>query len=208
MATDGATFWDKAARKYAASPIGNQAAYEETMTRTRAYLGTDKKVLEIGCGTGSTALLLAPDVGHITATDYAAEMIAIGKEKAAAAGTQNITFIQAEITDPQFAPASFDVVMGFNLLHLLEDPAKAIKRAHELLTPGGYFISKTVCLAKKKFLFALPVSVMRLFGKAPYLNFLGTDQIEDMITGAGFEIVETADLPPTMPSHFVVARKV
>ncbi|MEN8723807.1 MAG: class I SAM-dependent methyltransferase [Alphaproteobacteria bacterium] len=202
-----ASFWDKTARKYAASPIGNQAAYEETMSRTRTYLGADKTVLEIGCGTGSTAILLAPDAGQITATDYAAEMIAIGTEKAATAAIDNISFIQAEITDPQFTPGSFDVVMGFNLLHLMEDPTVAINRAHALLTPGGCFISKSVCLKKKKWLFALPISVMRLLGKAPYLNFLGVEQLEQMITDAGFEIVETADLPPTMPSHFVVARK-
>ena len=54
------TFWDSAADKYARKPIGNEAAYAQTLDRTRAYLSSDQHVLEIGCGTGTTALKLAP----------------------------------------------------------------------------------------------------------------------------------------------------
>jgi len=59
--THAAAFWDKRAKKYASSPIKNKQAYTETMDRTKAHLSIDDKVLEIGCGTGSTTLLLAGD---------------------------------------------------------------------------------------------------------------------------------------------------
>ena len=53
-----AKFWDKAAAKYAKSPIEDIEAYNYTIGRTRSYLSPTDRVLEVGCGTGSTALLL------------------------------------------------------------------------------------------------------------------------------------------------------
>jgi len=63
-----ASFWDKTAKKYAAQPIGNMDAYTETLVRTRTYLHPDHKVLELGCGTGTTALRLADAVADYTAS--------------------------------------------------------------------------------------------------------------------------------------------
>ena len=70
-------FWNKTAEKYAATPIKDMASYEETLTRTRGYLGPEDNVLELGCGTGTTALKLAPSVAHLTGSDISEGMIAI-----------------------------------------------------------------------------------------------------------------------------------
>ena len=78
-----ARFWDRTSRKYAASAILDRAGYERTLDRTRALLGSGERVLELGCGTGTTALLLADDVQHYLATDISAGMIAIANEKRA-----------------------------------------------------------------------------------------------------------------------------
>jgi predicted TPR repeat methyltransferase len=75
-----ARFWDRTARRYAADPIEDQDGYVPTVDRTRHYLlGTDT-VLELGCGTGTTALQLAAHVSRIVATDLSSEMIAIARE--------------------------------------------------------------------------------------------------------------------------------
>ena len=66
---DATLFWDRIAPKYAKSPVRDQQAYEATLARTRSYLGAEDKVLELGCGTGSTALILADAVAEYTATD-------------------------------------------------------------------------------------------------------------------------------------------
>lgn len=88
-------FWDGIARKYAARPIKNMPAYERTLERAQSYLAAGDHALEVGCGTGTTALKLAPHVRHITATDVSAEMIAIAREKAGR--TANVTFRQAAL---------------------------------------------------------------------------------------------------------------
>jgi SAM-dependent methyltransferase len=79
-----ARFWDRSSRKYAIGAIADQAGYERTLDRTRALLGPGDKVLELGRGTGTTALRLAGDVQNYLATDISAGMIAIANEKHAA----------------------------------------------------------------------------------------------------------------------------
>lgn len=74
-------FWDKTAPKYALSPIKDMESYRTTMERTKAHLGLGDEVLEVGCGTGSTALLLAPNVKSLTASDFSDGMIKIATDK-------------------------------------------------------------------------------------------------------------------------------
>ncbi|SLN61949.1 putative methyltransferase YcgJ [Roseovarius litorisediminis] len=205
--TADATFWDRIAVKYAARPIKDMTAYEKTMARTRAWLGAQDNVLELGCGSGSTALLLAPDLGKITATDISGGMIAIGKEKAAAQGASNIEFMQATTHDPRLLPESYDTVLAFNLLHLIEDLDQSLSRVHTLLRPGGLFISKTVCLGNALHFKAM-VWVMQKFGRAPFVRFMDVPELEAALGSKGFEIVETGNYPAKPISRFIVARKI
>ena len=65
-----ARFWDRTSRKYAMGAIADQAGYERTLDRTHALLGSGDRVLELGCGTGTTALRLARDVQDYLAAIY------------------------------------------------------------------------------------------------------------------------------------------
>jgi len=49
-------FWNKCARKYSKEKIKDEEGYRKTLEDTQKYLGQEKIVLEIGCGTGTTAL--------------------------------------------------------------------------------------------------------------------------------------------------------
>lgn len=185
-----ARFWDRAARKYAADPISDMEGYERTLERTRHYLKSDDTVLEVGCGTGTTALRLAPSVAHIVGTDISGEMIAIAREKAETEAVSNASF---EVGTPEAAPwpdASFDAVLGFNLLHLVSARPAAIAGIHRLLKPGGYFISKTPCLKEMNPVFRVVLPAMQMVGKAPYVAFLSAEDLEREMAEAGFEIIE------------------
>ncbi|MDZ4173268.1 MAG: class I SAM-dependent methyltransferase, partial [Hydrogenophaga sp.] len=79
-----AMFWDRIADKYAADPIEDIAGYEATLKRVQDFLSDDQDVLEIGCGTGTTALRLAPLTHRWLATDLSTNMISIARQKLAA----------------------------------------------------------------------------------------------------------------------------
>lgn len=191
-----ARLWDRIARKYAANPIRDAAGYERTLEHTRRYLKLSDAVLEIGAGTGTTALKLAPSVEHYLATDISSEMIVIGREKAEAEGCANITF---ELGAPDASPwpdATFDAALAFNVLHLLPARAEALAGVHRLLKPGGLFISKTPCLKDMSqplgLLVRALVPLMQAVGQAPYVAFFSSDELEQDIAAAGFDIVERA----------------
>lgn len=201
-------FWDRIARRYAAAPVANVDAYERTLGRTLSYLQPAHRVLEIGAGTSSTALRLAPAVADYTATDISAEMVQIGREKLAATPVPGLHIAQGTLPEAVARNQTYDAVLAFNTLHLMDDPATEAGRVRALLAPGGLFISKTACLGGL-FRAMMPVIwVMRLFGKAPPLRWFTPASLERAIRAAGFEIVEAATDPGTIPRRYIVARAV
>lgn len=190
--SDDARFWDGAARKYATDPIADMAGYERTLERTGQLLRGTDQVIELGCGTGTTALRLAPRVARLVATDVSGEMIAIAREKAIAQHCDNIEFEVAEAGQPPGADGAFDAVLAFNLLHLVVDRSAVLAQVRRLLKPGGLLISKTTCLSEMNPFIRLAVPVMQMVGKAPSAAFFTAAELEAEIAGAGFEIIERA----------------
>ena len=206
--TPSAKFWDKAAPKYATSAISDIEGYRATLAQTIAHLKPTHRVLEIGCGTASTALELAGHVAHVTATDISPAMIEIGHQNAAKAGVENITLTAHAADDPtSFESGPYDVVLALNLLHLLPNQAEVMARVHASLKPGGLFISKTACLGERWFFKPL-VGVMTLLGKAPYVTHQRVDALRRAIKQTGFEVVEELTQPGTPPRLYMIARRV
>lgn len=201
-------FWDKVAARYSKQPIKNIEAYEQTMDRTRAYLSEDSEVLEVGCGTGSTALLLSKYVNRITGTDISNEMVRIATDKLKDGAVDNVEFIQAEADSADLKDETFDAVLAYNLIHLLPNPIDAMRRVHKVLKPNGIFISKTVCLGDSTSLWRIPIFFMQLVRYAPFVNFFTSKEVEAIVKQSGFEIVEARSFVRSPSSWFIVARKV
>ncbi|WP_255612034.1 class I SAM-dependent methyltransferase [Ruegeria sp. SCSIO 43209] len=207
-----AAFWSRISRKYAADPIRNMEGYLNTLERTKSHLKAEDSVLEIGCGTGSTALLLAPHVNHITASDLAPGMIEIANEKRAKEGLENVTFKVAEVLEHDPVEGGYDAVLAHNLLHLLPDLDQALEHIAKLTKSGGVFISKTVCAPenggfKYAMISRLAIPIMQFFGKAPFVNFVSMSMLDRKIERAGFEILYTSDQASMLQSRYVVAQK-
>lgn len=202
-----AKFWDKHAVGYSKRPIKNMPAYEQTLTHTRRFLSKTDHVVELGCGTGSTALLLADNVAKITGTDISPKMIEIASGKVQDTQADVVQFKQSDACGSTLPKQEFDAVLAFNLLHLLEDLPGAIRGAYDLVKPGGVFISKTPCLGENNRFLKILVWAMRKVGYAPYVNFLSFEALDAAIRNAGFEILETGLYPVKFGSRFIVARK-
>jgi SAM-dependent methyltransferase len=209
-AASKARFWDRIAVKYAADPIADMAGYEATLRRVQGLLTADQDVLEIGCGTGTTALHLAPFTRRLLATDVSAGMIAIAREKLAAEPVPQLSFAVADADTPVSGPGEYDAVLAFNLLHLVTDLDRALELAMQALRPGGLLISKTACIAELNPLIRyLALPVMRAIGKAPHVLRFDADVLKSAIARQGMDIV-SVERHGTWGKDFrvfIVARK-
>lgn len=204
---DSVAFWDRVADKYAARPIEDMDAYERMIARVRDRLSPDDNVLEVGCGTGMTAVKLAPSVLQVTATDPSRNFLAIARDRALQSEVDNIRFARRAVED--LAPGQFDVVLAFNVLHLLPSAKDGARALAGQLRPGGYLISKTPCLAGglKGVGLRVAIEAMRAVGRAPKVRFLNAHRIEQAIAAAGLDIVEADWFTQGVPGRFVIARK-
>ena len=207
---DSKTFWDKMAPKYAESQMRSVDDYEHTLARTLSYLTPQMRVLEVGCGTGTTALRLAPHVKAFVGTDQYSEMICIERDKAADEHS-NLEFRVLGAAESAQLEEGFDVVMGFNLFHLVPDADAVLADIFKMLKPGGLMISKTPCLMDKafgwkRFLVAGMLPILKRIGKAPDVGLWRIADVDRRIADAGFETLEAGNFPAI--SRYVVARKI
>ena len=135
-------------------------------------------------------------------------MIEVAKRKADERKIDNIKYTQATIFDVTYERESFDVVLAFNILHLLEDLQKVLQRINDLLKPGGLFISSTACMGDKTVsryrLLLFPLSVL---GIVPSMKFLKRSELDESITKGNFQIIETGRMDHKAPIFLIVAKK-
>lgn len=198
-------FWDRIAERYEKKPVGDEAAYQRKLAVTREYFRPDMAVLEIGCGTGSTAIAHAPYVARIRATDISQKMIEIATSKVADAGVDNVTFECCSVEDLDVVRESVDAVLALSLLHLLEDKEAAIARIHEMLRPGGVFVSNTVCLGDNMRWFRFVGPIGAWLGIFPLVRIFTRSELEESLLSAGFEIEHAWQ--PDKRVVFIIASK-
>lgn len=199
-------FWDKFAPRYASMKVADEASYQRKLEVTREYFRPDMEVLEFGCGTGSTAIAQAPYVKHIRAIDISEKMLEIARERAEEAEVENITFEQGSIEDLHAPEASFDAVMGHSILHLVADRHAVIAKVHDLLKPGGVFITSTICLGEKMSLFRIFGRIGYALGLIPRLTVFTVPELADSLTDASFTIDHQWQ-PAQGKAVFLVAEK-
>lgn len=205
-----AHFWDRTARRYAQSSIADPGGYERTIERVRSLLSSQDRVLEVGCGTGSTALRLAGETHSYLATDVSREMVAIAVEKQVGAPVQQLRFSVADAAQSLSGTAQYDVVLAFNVLHLIDDLDAVLAGVHRALVPGGRLITKTPCMTELNPLITrVLVPVMRLLGRAPYVQSFSADNLKAALIESGFtvEAAERHGVTGKDFRAFFVARK-
>lgn len=200
-------FWNQVAAKYARKPVDDEDAYQLTLARVKAHLTSSAQVLELGCGTGTTAITVAPFAGSILATDLSSQMISIAREKLKRSAIENASFSVGTLESVDLNGRYFDVVLALNLFHLLPDIDSALQRIHQILGPGGLLISKTPCLGDGSIALRGIVPILRALGKAPHVQFLKKNELATRVASAGFKTIETDLHPANGDKLFVVGRR-
>jgi 2-polyprenyl-3-methyl-5-hydroxy-6-metoxy-1,4-benzoquinol methylase len=202
-----ARFWDGHAEKYAKQPIKEPEAYEKKLEITRNYLTSESRVLEFGCGTGSTALLHAPRVQEILAIDSSPKMIEIANQRKSEAEAKNVTFEQATLFDLSDEDGSFDVILGMSILHLVEDLDGTLAKVASLLKPGGVFVSSTACVGHANFFLRWLLPLGGLFWLIPRVQVFDAKTLEAKLQHVGFEIEVSEMINKSGLTSFLVAKK-
>ena len=173
------------------------------LAATAARLSPSDRVLEIGCGTGGTAIRLAPGVGAWIATDFSEEMVRIARAKP---GAETVTFRVADAAEA-IGDGPFDAICAFNVLHLVEDLPGMLASVHDNLRPGGELIAKVWCFAEVRPLLRALFILLRLVGLSPVAHFLTQAQLREALGRAGLEIVEHRVFGAHPQNPFIVARR-
>jgi ubiquinone/menaquinone biosynthesis C-methylase UbiE len=97
------------------------------------------RIVDLGCGTGSLAVLLAEHGNRVSGIDISGNMIRLARAKARAAGVA-VDFVRGDAADPPFAEASFDLVLARHVLWAFENPDAVLQRWVDLLAPDGRLI--------------------------------------------------------------------
>jgi len=206
-------FWDQSASNYDNTEEKFEFIHSRSRENTKRYLKDTDIVLDYGCGTGTTACEISGLVKSVRAIDISTGMIETAKGKAATGGVVNVDFEQADIFDEEFENGSFDVVLAFNMLHTVPDPASVVQRTVELLKPSGLFISVTPCLGgKKSALVSLQILLVRALLKVGVIPVpirqLKSADLDDLMDDERLQVIETEEIFKGASSYFMVAKKV
>src|SRR5829696_7349406 len=166
-----------------------------------AGIGRGDAVLDVAAGYGEPGLTAARAVapgGHVVCTDISGEMLAVGRERAAAAGLDNLEFLESDAEELAFGEASFDAVLSRQGLQFLPDVAGVLARLHSFLKLGGR-LAAAVWGPPRTVQFAAPVPVIRAELQLPPppagipgpFALADAGQLVGLVKAAGFTDVET-----------------
>ena len=118
-------FWDRVAGVYDLfADIFNKETHKALIAAVSSRIAPDDAVLECACGTGLLTGAIAERCRTLVATDFSANMLKRAKKKYGA--LPNVTFRQADILHLDEPDGQFDVVIAANVIHLLDEPYKAL----------------------------------------------------------------------------------
>ena len=147
-----------------------------------------RTLVDLGTGTGRMLGLLAPRAERATGLDSSHAMLSVARANLERAGLSRVELRQGDIHAPPFGRESFDLVVVHQVLHYLDDPARALREATRLVAPGGRLL--VVDFAPHALETLRETQAHRRLGFA-------ADQIAGWLTDAGLDAVEHRDIAPT-----------
>ena len=174
--------------KHALPP--NEAWNREAVTK--AIVGNPKKILDIGCGTGSATIMLKQSFpqAEVIGLDLSPQMLVMAEYKAQQLGLE-IEWVHGIAETTKFADGEFDVVTASLLFH--ETPASisqaVLKEAHRLLKPGGQII---ILDGHQKTL-RTTTWLSDIF-EEPYIKEYAAGSVDAWLGKAGFDRILTEDV--------------
>ena len=151
-------------------------------------VGTDRlgRVLDVGTGTGRMLALLADRSDRAVGLDASHSMLSVARANLERTGAANWELRQGDVNSPPLDASSFDLVVIHQVLHYLDDPARAITESARLVAPGGRLLVVDFAPHRHDFLRA---AAHRRLG-------FTHEQLADWFDQAGFDCPTITDVAP------------
>jgi enediyne biosynthesis protein CalE5 len=202
--------WDEASKGWRewSEFIDRSTAPVSQRLMTMAGVEPGQRVLDVAAGYGEPSLTAAKIVGpegEVIATDISAGMLAYGRERAAAAGLQNVEFIESDAVSLDFPPRSFDAALSRWGIIFEPDGEGAAGRVRGFLKPGARMAISSWGPPERVPMMAVPMgTVMKLLelpppppGRPGPLSRPTPAAIGGLLEGGGFSDVEVDELEIT-----------
>ena len=146
-----------------------------------------RDLVDLGTGTGRMLQLLAPRASRTVGLDASHAMLSVARANLEKAGLRGIELRQGDIYAPPFPRNTFDLVIIHQVLHYLDDPARAIREAARLVAPGGRIL--VVDFAPHNLEFLREAQAHRRLGFAP-------TQVAGWLDEAGLDCTLNREIAP------------
>jgi phosphatidylethanolamine/phosphatidyl-N-methylethanolamine N-methyltransferase len=197
-----AQFWSQFAARYDGHLLSRDAAV--LSPRIADVVGPVERVLDAGCGTGQVSVELARIAKRVDAVDFVDEMLTIARRKAQTLGLTNVSFEKMGVDALAFPDGRFDAVVLSNVLHLVDDPGKALAEARRVLKPGGKLVAPSYCHAEGLGTLLLSHASALLF-RLPVRQRFSVNELLRLVESSGFSIKGQEVVRFKMPLVFVEA---
>jgi len=155
-----------------------------------------RSLLDLGTGTGRMLELFGPEIERGLGLDLSREMLALARARLDRAGLKHCSVRQGDIYDLAVPKDSFDVVIIHQVLHFLDDSARAIAEAARVLRPQGRLL--VIDFAPHDLEFLREEHAHRRLGFAP-------EAVTAWLGAAGLDVIAQTTLAPERPSDGKIA---
>jgi SAM-dependent methyltransferase len=156
-----------------------------------AELNSRDRVLDVACGPGLLAAVLAPHVAHVSGIDLTPAMIEQAKKHAAERGVSNVDWRIGDAGALSFENGSFSAVITRYSFHHMVEPLGALREMARVCAPGGKVIVID-CFTKTTQQQAAYDRIERLRDPS-HISALQLDQLRDLFPDAGLKLEREAE---------------
>jgi ubiquinone/menaquinone biosynthesis C-methylase UbiE len=147
----------------------------------------DMTVLDVGTGTGHTALAVAPKAGHVIGADLTPEMLCEARMLRDRQGRSNVTYCVADVHRLPFESSLFHAVTCRRAGHHFSDICRSIAEIRRVLLPGGILVVDDRSVPEEDALDEL-MNRLDTHHDASHVREYRPSEWSQMLTGAGFEV--------------------
>lgn len=166
-------FWRPVVTRILFGLRGPRAEEEKRLTVDMLELSPGDRVIDVGCGPGNYTRYIADALtgGLVVGIDASDAMVAAAARRS---GRANTAYLRGDACALPFEDGTFDAACSAGVIHLLEEPTRALEEIVRVLAPGGRLALLVTC--------AMDGEARHTRGGVTYF---GRDEVPDLLRGLG-----------------------